>query len=260
MKKAKRYRNVKFHPEAIIEAFGILNNYISDVDEEKRYKTRTVELQDESWDHDSDEEFFSDYRRQVSYALYNDSFSNCELNVLYYSHDTTVTIKANNRKQVESVFEVFERYAPECKVPEKPKPPKRKPILFIGHGNSTQWRDLKDHLQDQHDHEVEAYEIGSRGGHATRDILEDMLEKSSFAILVMTGEDETADGKLLARQNVIHEIGLFQGRLGFGKAIVLLEDGTEEFSNIHGIHQVRYSKGNIKETFGEVLATLKREF
>jgi predicted nucleotide-binding protein len=48
----------------------------------------------------------------------------------------------------------------------------------------------------------------------------------------MTGEDEDADGKLNARPNVIHEIGLFQGRLGFNKAIVLLENDTEEFSNI----------------------------
>jgi hypothetical protein len=48
--------------------------------------------------------------------------------------------------------------------------------------------------------------------------------------------------------------------LGFSKAIVLLEDGTEEFSNIAGIQQIRFAKGNIKETFGEVLAVLRREF
>ena len=87
-----------------------------------------------------------------------------------------------------------------------------------------------------------------------------MLVRSSFAILVLTGEDETSDGRFLARQNVIHETGLFQGRLGFSKAIVLLEEGTEEFSNIHGIEQIRFSKSNIKETFGEVLATIKREY
>jgi predicted nucleotide-binding protein len=76
----------------------------------------------------------------------------------------------------------------------------------------------------------------------------------------MTGEDETTGGLTLARQNVIHEAGLFQGKLGFSKAIVLLEDGTEEFSNIAGIQQIRFAKGNIKETFGEVLAVLRREF
>ena len=87
-----------------------------------------------------------------------------------------------------------------------------------------------------------------------------MLKTSSFAILVMTGEDTMDDGTVRARQNVIHEIGLFQGRLGFSKAIILKEDAAEEFSNIHGVHQVRYTKDNIKETFGEVLAVLRREF
>ena len=79
-------------------------------------------------------------------------------------------------------------------------------------------------------------------------------------MLVLTGEDETSDGKMRARQNVIHETGLFQGRLGFSKTIVLVEEDVEEFSNIKGIEQIRFSKGNIKETFGDVLATIKREF
>lgn len=41
---------------------------------------------------------------------------------------------------------------------------------------------------------------------------------------------------------------------------MLLEEGTQEFSNIQGIQQIRYSKGNIRETFGDVLATIRREF
>ena len=86
-----------------------------------------------------------------------------------------------------------------------------------------------------------------------------MLDESSVALLVMTGEDETKEGKLLPRLNVIHEAGLFQGRLGFNKAVVLQEDGAEEFSNIAGIDQIMFPKGKIKETFGEVLAFLKRE-
>ena len=57
----------------------------------------------------------------------------------------------------------------------------------------------------------------------------------------------------------MHESGLFQGKLGFSRAIILLEDGTEEFSNIAGLQQIRFSKGKIKESFGDVLAVLKRE-
>ena len=62
------------------------------------------------------------------------------------------------------------------------------------------------------------------------------------------------------QQNVVHEIGLFQGRLGFARGIILLEEGVEEFSNISGIEQIRFNTGRIRETFGEVVATIRREF
>ena len=41
------------------------------------------------------------------------------------------------------------------------------------------------------------------------------------------GEDEHKDGSVHPRENVIHEAGLFQGRLGFPRAIVLLEPVEE---------------------------------
>ena len=131
--------------------------------------------------------------------------------------------------------------------------------IFIGHGRNLAWRDLKDHLTDLHGYKVEAYESGARAGHTIRDNSH-LTKSSSFAVLVMTAEDEQSDGTLHARQNVVHEIGLFQGSLGFDRAIVLLENGTTEFSNLHGIQQLRFDKGRIRETFGDVLATLRREF
>jgi predicted nucleotide-binding protein len=75
----------------------------------------------------------------------------------------------------------------------------------------------------------------------------------------MTGEDEQAGGKLHARLNVVHELGLFQGRLGFKKAIILLEEGCEEFSNVHGLGQVRFPNGNISAQFEEIRRVLERE-
>jgi hypothetical protein len=65
-----------------------------------------------------------------------------------------------------------------------------------------------------------------------------------------TGEDETKDGKLLARQNVVHEAGLFQGKLGFTRAIILLEEVTEEFSNLAGLKRKRaYGSGRTQGWF-----------
>lgn len=82
---------------------------------------------------------------------------------------------------------------------EDPRP--RAPTIFIGHGNSPLWRDLKDHLQDHHRYRVTAYETGARAGHAIRDILDELVEQSTFALLVLTAEDETVDAGLRARQN-----------------------------------------------------------
>lgn len=40
----------------------------------------------------------------------------------------------------------------------------------------------------------------------------------------------------------------------------MLEKGVEEFSNVQGVQYISFARQNIKETFGEVLATLRREF
>jgi len=67
------------------------------------------------------------------------------------------------------------------------------------------------------------YESDERAGLSVVSVLGDMLDQVTFAILVLSGEDETADGKKRARQNVVHEAGLFQGRLGFERAIMLVQ-------------------------------------
>lgn len=45
-----------------------------------------------------------------------------------------------------------------------------------------------------------------------------------------------------------------RSRLSFNRAIILLEQGTEAFSNISGVKQIRFSKDNVRESFGDVLA------
>ena len=131
--------------------------------------------------------------------------------------------------------------------------------VFIGHGASLQWTTLRDYLQN--DLGVDCIEYNSRpvAGMSIKERLKEMLDQACFALLVMTGDDEHADGRPHARQNVVHEIGLFQGRLGFEKAIVLLEESCEEFSNIHGLNQIRFSKGRVEEAFDEIHDTLYRE-
>jgi predicted nucleotide-binding protein len=260
MQKTKHYELTRFSVEVLREAAAELSRGLRAAAEPKDLY---VQADDGTWQHDDVEDFYADYRRSNGFARIDYVRDGHELTVwvgIYSRGTTSITVKTPERARISAVFNVFDAHAEASRLPEPPAKPKPPVVVFIGHGRNELWRDLKDHLQDKHGFQIQAYEVGARAGHAVRDILEEMLDASSFAVLVMTGEDIGADGTPRARQNVVHEAGLFQGRLGFNRAIVLLEEGTEEFTNIEGIAQLRFGRGNIKETFGEVVATIRREF
>ncbi len=181
------------------------------------------------------------------------------LSLFMESDYTAVRVRNPARSTIESIFTFFEEAPPEDRIALQPSTPKSEIVVFIGHGRSRQWDKLKSHLQYKHGFRIEAYETGARAGHTIRDILDSMTEKASLALLVLTGEDKT-ETAVRARQNVIHECGLFQGRLGFDRAILLVEDGVEMASNFDGIQQLRFKKGRISEVFGDVITTIRREF
>jgi predicted nucleotide-binding protein len=131
--------------------------------------------------------------------------------------------------------------------------------VFIGHGGSRVWRDLKDFLQERLELPWDEFNRVPVAGVTNIARLSEMLNHAGVAFLVLTAEDEQADGTERARQNVVHEAGLFQGRLGFSRAIILLEEGCQDFSNIEGLGQIRFPAGNIAAAFEEVRRVLERE-
>jgi predicted nucleotide-binding protein len=135
----------------------------------------------------------------------------------------------------------------------------RVPRVFIGHGHSDDWKQLAAFLENELHLEYDEFNAVPVAGVATQQRLEEMLNNASFAFLVATGENANANGDVQARDNVIHEIGLFQGRLGFRRAIVVLEEGCAEFSNIRGLGQLRYKSGQIREIFKDIPPLLERE-
>jgi len=219
---------------------------------------------DVSWNYDTLDEFLAEYPNFDRCHLSSDSRGERLRLVAVARNTMTVEVESKDRRRIESVFSLFENNLPNSVVVTSPNSVVVTSIgeirVFIGHGKDGQWRDLKDHLQDKHGFKVEAYEVGPRAGLSVKEVLESMMNQSSFALLVLTGEDIKNDGEVHARENVIHELGLFQGHLGFRRAVALLEDGVHEFSNILGINQIRFSKGAIRETFGDVLSILKAEF
>ena len=263
MNKAKTYDGVLFSADAIAEAytaFQKLNKGKLDL------LSASVQRGPEEWGFDNLDEFLAEIRLGFHHTYLTVSGDNSDrsLHVDHWNQGRTqyskVDIRAPIRGDIQRIYEVFERHVEPDTIHVEP-PPMPVPKIFIGHGQDSQWRDLRDHLHDKHGYEIEAYEIGEQAGLNIQSILGTKLNRSTMALLVLTAEDPGAHGTTSrARQNVVHELGLFQGRIGFPKAIAILEDGTEDFSNLQGTHQIRFERGHIASTFGDVLATIKREF
>lgn len=251
--RSKEYSRTRYTVEDIIEAIAVIKR-LKQVE-----KIGDVEL----WKHEEDgywvlkemDEALEQIRESEEYSL-NINLGGVRLNLNYEHHDTKVTLYNIIKKHALEVLSVFEKLREERRVPFG----RADICLFIGHGGNTIWKDLSEYLHHVQEFPVQTYEYGARSGRSVKEVLEEMSNESTMAFFVATGEDECTDGQIRARENVVHEIGLFQGRLGFRRAIILLEEGISEFSNIKGTAQIRFSKGNIREVFGDVISTIEREF
>jgi Predicted nucleotide-binding protein containing TIR-like domain/TIR domain len=134
-----------------------------------------------------------------------------------------------------------------------------KPRVFIGHGHASDWKKISEFVSNELGLVVEEYEKESVVGYTVTARLEQMLATSSLAIIVMSPEDEQKGETLRARQNVVHEVGLFQGRLGFDKVIPLRHKSCEVFSNLSGINEIQYDSDNWGTVFAKIRGVAERE-
>lgn len=74
------------------------------------------------------------------------------------------------------------------------------PRVFIGHGRSPDWKQVATFLKSELNLEIEEYHKRSPVGITVPARLEEMLATSSFAIIIMSAEDEQGDGKLRGKR------------------------------------------------------------
>jgi len=99
--------------------------------------------------------------------------------------------------------------------------------VFVAHGGGEQWHVLKEFIEQECGLPAYAFESGAWESRNVTEALAQYLDRCSFAVCVLTAEDATEDGRRLPRQNVIHEVGLFQGRYGFDRVLLLVEEGCD---------------------------------
>ncbi|MFP5260975.1 MAG: TIR domain-containing protein [Blastocatellia bacterium] len=137
---------------------------------------------------------------------------------------------------------------------------KRPRRIFISHGRSTDWQSVQAYIEK--DLGIATLELAQEAnrGRTVLQKLWDESSKCSFAVVVMTGDDDIGTGQPRARENVLHEIGFFQGKFGLENVCLLYEEETSIPSNIHGLVYISFPKGIIKASFGELQRELRAAF
>jgi predicted nucleotide-binding protein len=79
--------------------------------------------------------------------------------------------------------------------------------------------------------------------------LEDSADRCGSAVIVMTGDDTANGDESRVRENVMHEIGFFQGRYGRSAVILLHEEGVNMPTNLGGLVYLPFPKGGIEAAF-----------
>jgi len=131
--------------------------------------------------------------------------------------------------------------------------PKR---IFISHGRSKEWHKVQAFIEKVI--QLPTIELAQQPilGRTVLQKLNDEANRCGYAVVVMTGDDQIGD-EVRARENVLHEIGYFQGKYGLHNIIILHEEGVNIPSNIDGLVYIPFPKDTIEATFGAIVQELK---
>jgi len=129
--------------------------------------------------------------------------------------------------------------------------------VFISHGHSNDWRVVQPFIEkDVGLPTIELAQEPSMG----RTIIEKLIDNATrcdSTVIVMTGDDMTKPDEARVRENVMHEIGFFQGAYGRTFVILLHEEGVNIPTNLSGVAYVPFPKGNIEAGFHVLQRELK---
>lgn len=129
--------------------------------------------------------------------------------------------------------------------------------VFVTHGRSSDWREVQSHIE--RDVELATMELAQEpnSGMTVIEKLIDGASRCDSAVIVMTGDDLTSDGQPRSRENVMHEIGYFQGKYGRAKVCLLHEEGVSIPTNLSGVVYIAYPKGMVSAGFHVLSRELK---
>lgn len=136
----------------------------------------------------------------------------------------------------------------------------RPPVSLYVSGASGAIRErLIAYLKEELGLQTFSYEEETPSEEEEGEYLQAILERASFAILALT-EETTQEGGIWSRPGrLIYMLGLLQGRLGFGRVVLLKQEGLQEPAQIIGLRVIGFTGEQIEQSFYALQQALKQE-
>ena len=129
--------------------------------------------------------------------------------------------------------------------------------MFITHGRSDDWRPVQTFIEKDVNLQTIELEQEPNLGRTIIEKLDDNSSRRDSAVIVMTGDDVANENEARVHENVMHEIGFFQGRYGRSRVILLHEDGVNIPTNLAGVVYIPFPKKGIEAGFHVLQRELK---
>ncbi|MBW8323933.1 MAG: nucleotide-binding protein [Prolixibacteraceae bacterium] len=157
-------------------------------------------------------------------------------------------------QNIDYILEVRTNYRVGEKIENEARPQR----VFISHGRSKEWYKIQAYIEK--DIKLESLELAQEPilGRTVLQKLNDEAGRCGYAVIVMTGDDIVGE-EVRARENVMHEVGFFQGKYGLQNVTLLHEEGVNIPSNIHGLVYIPFPKDTVEATFGALSRELKAQ-
>lgn len=132
------------------------------------------------------------------------------------------------------------------------------PGVFLAHGSSSEWTKVHDFLTK--DCRLAVRSADALQGGPDRDVpaITGHVDGCGFAVCILV-DDEGRSDVTAANQRVLQLAGLFQGRYGFERVAMVVEEGCDVLSNVAGIVRLDYPRGDIGRVFWQMRQMLHRE-
>jgi hypothetical protein len=127
------------------------------------------------------------------------------------------------------------------------------------HDGNPQWQAVREFSERKCG--LPTYELSSVtvAEHDLAELMREHLAQCSFAICLLSATGRASAGHSRVDQKIVHQAGILQGRYGFGRVAMLVEEGCEMFSNIAGLIRLDFPPGRVDSTFLELERVLQRE-